>query len=180
MRYFISDTHFCHDEIISLQNRPFRNTSEMDKYMIEQWKKTVRPEDEVIFGGDFACASPDIARSICDMLPGRKILVKGNHDRSEKTMLAIGFSEVHSYLELRTGYGPILVVHKPKRVTAKLERAARNGHYNYILYGHTHSHLIPKSRWINMSVEQNAYTPQTLDNLIEAHTLERGRLFSLP
>lgn len=55
-----------------------------DKKIIENWKKTVGPEDTVLLPGDIswgmrlADAAADL--DVIDRLPGRKMLLSGNHD----------------------------------------------------------------------------------------------------
>ena len=39
--WFISDTHFGHENIIQYCNRPFTCADEMDEYMVDQWNKCV-------------------------------------------------------------------------------------------------------------------------------------------
>jgi len=65
----------------------------------ENWRKTVGPEDTVILAGDFSWAmnlkeaTPDFA--FLHTLPGRKLLLKGNHDYwwNTKTKIDACFQE---------------------------------------------------------------------------------------
>ena len=52
MIYFIADTHFNHANIIKYCNRPFKNTDEMNKYIIRKWNSVVKETDTVYHLGD--------------------------------------------------------------------------------------------------------------------------------
>ena len=47
MFYFIGDTHFGHENVIRLCNRPFENVEEMNEYIISSWNQRVRTNDTV-------------------------------------------------------------------------------------------------------------------------------------
>ncbi len=51
-KWFISDTHFSHANIIPYCKRPFKTVTE-NKLLIENWNSHVNPDDTVIFLGDF-------------------------------------------------------------------------------------------------------------------------------
>ena len=80
MKYFvISDTHFLHDNIIKYCNRP----EDFNKLLIKNWKNAVTDEDTVLHLGDVACGftgREDKLKQIFDLLPGKKYLIRGNHD----------------------------------------------------------------------------------------------------
>lgn len=80
--YFIADTHFFHEKIIKMCNRPFDNVEEMNKKLIENWNKKVTDDDTVYILGDVSFkGSKENTISILKQLKGKKILIKGNHDR---------------------------------------------------------------------------------------------------
>ena len=51
-RYFIADIHFNYENIIKYCNRPFKNTKEMNGYIIEKWNSVVSSNDIVYHLGD--------------------------------------------------------------------------------------------------------------------------------
>lgn len=78
--FFTSDTHFSHENIIRFCDRPFSNADEMNERLIENWNKTVSPDDTVFHLGDFCFGHNNILTSIRNRLNGHINLVIGNHD----------------------------------------------------------------------------------------------------
>ena len=62
----------------------FRGWQDYQRRIEENWRALVRPEDTVVLAGDISWAmrladtGPDLR--FLDSLPGRKLLMKGNHD----------------------------------------------------------------------------------------------------
>ena len=55
MRYYISDLHFFHESLnTQMDCRGFKDSAQMNAYMIKQWNSRVRPKDEVVILGDFS------------------------------------------------------------------------------------------------------------------------------
>ena len=51
MIYFIADTHFNYRNIIEYCNRPFKDTNEMNEYIIQKWNSVVKEEGKInVFG----------------------------------------------------------------------------------------------------------------------------------
>ena len=53
MKLYISDLHFGHAHVIQFDQRPFADSDEMDRVMIECWNFRVDADDDVYIVGDF-------------------------------------------------------------------------------------------------------------------------------
>lgn len=81
MRYYISDLHFYHKNMLNkLDCRNFKNIEEMNKFMIKQWNEKVKKNDEVVVLGDFSFGNYNDTLKIINQLNGKIFLIKGNHD----------------------------------------------------------------------------------------------------
>ena len=102
-KWFISDTHFSHTNIIRYASRPYTNVEEMDRSLIDNWNQSVDKEDQVFFLGDFGLGDVDHLHSICSQLKGQKICIRGNHDRNASWMTRVGFNVVLESAFLKIG-----------------------------------------------------------------------------
>ena len=114
MNYYIADTHFGHDNIRRLSNRPFDSVEEMDRTIIDNWNKKVKPNDNVYILGDFIYKGKDCMYYL-KQLNGRKHLVIGNHDT--KTVNKIKgtncFVEMGHIIEVNDNGKRIVLCHYP-------------------------------------------------------------------
>ena len=78
--FYISDTHFGHQNIIKLDNRPFKDCDQMENVLVMNWNNNVTSEDTVYILGDFCWLDGQEWDRILNRLNGHKILIKGNHD----------------------------------------------------------------------------------------------------
>jgi calcineurin-like phosphoesterase family protein len=76
--WLISDTHFNHAKLATYCERPDNFT----ELIARNWRNIVKPDDLVIHLGDVIIGDRRMAKPIMDGLPGHKVLVRGNHDRS--------------------------------------------------------------------------------------------------
>ena len=81
MIYFISDTHFNHNNIIKYCNRPFKSINEMNQTIINNWNKTVKADDEIYHLGDLVLGKKEEMYNTVSNLNGKKYLIRGNHDK---------------------------------------------------------------------------------------------------
>lgn len=82
MKFFTSDTHFYHKNVIKYSNRPYNSIEEMHDDMIDRWNRAVGKGDLVYHLGDFSLESnPKLIDAILGRLNGKIILIRGNHDR---------------------------------------------------------------------------------------------------
>jgi len=151
--YVISDTHWYHNALIRTCGRPDNHT----QLSIENWRKVVPPCATIYHLGDVILYKlpdlPDILRS----LPGRKILVLGNHDCKTKTWYRrAGFEEVHDCLTV----GDLLLTHRPSRYLPPGCVLNLHGHVhtrdNYTRYPHS----------VPVVLEHLNYTPARIADLI--------------
>ncbi len=106
-RLFItSDLHLGHKAIIQYCNRPFdftdKGIEECDDFLLEQYRNTVNENDMVIFLGDLTFKKNHKGQKMTEIftkLPGRKVLIKGNHDWYKDSFYRkCGFLSVNRYL----------------------------------------------------------------------------------
>jgi calcineurin-like phosphoesterase family protein len=97
--YLISDTHFNHANIATYCDRP----KDFTEILIRNWKNTIKSEDCVIHLGDVFIGKVDGWRQIYPALPGRKILIRGNHDRQRSLTwwMQNGFDAAVDAMEFR-------------------------------------------------------------------------------
>lgn len=160
MIYFIADTHFSEDNIISYENRPFKNSTEMNEEIISRWNDVVKEEDLVYILGDFGADGHEA--SILNQLNGNKYLVKGNHDvQSNEYYRSVGFVEVYEYPIIIKNFW--ILSHEPLYVNTNMPYAN--------LFGHVHNSPIIKtfsSRHYCVSVERIDYKPISFDEIVLA------------
>lgn len=168
MVYYISDTHFGHENIIRLCNRPFQSVEEMNAALLANWNRRVKGNDTVYILGDlfYKCEDPE---PILQQLKGKKRLILGNHDGSWMTKLDASryFESIDLMLETSVGNYSVTLCHYPL-VTWKHEQKA------YMIHGHIHLDtstdfwplLRARERVLNAGAEINAYRPVTLEELI--------------
>ena len=52
LKFYISDLHFGHKNILAFDNRPFFTLSEMEETLINNWNNRATKNDEVYILGD--------------------------------------------------------------------------------------------------------------------------------
>lgn len=120
-RFFTSDQHFGHANILQYESEKRRNEhggqfpsiDKMDDYLVDQWNATVAQNDVVYCLGDFCYKF----QHMCDVMPfvnGDKILIVGNHDPFFKKLVeADSRSKVEAHdLALQAGFIEIYLQHE--------------------------------------------------------------------
>jgi len=156
MDFFISDCHFGHQNIIKYMNRPFDSVSDMNECMIKSWNSVVKKEDKVFVVGDVFLCDKDESRKIMSRLNGYKVLIAGNHDRSEKTMLEIGFDEYHREMSYSFGdTGVALMKHYPLPDTLIKEKG-----FDFLIHGHLHCPPHVQGLKVNVAADIINFVPK--------------------
>lgn len=126
--YVITDLHISHTRMKEFCGRPVN----FEKLIINQWKTTVSPQDIVYDLGDVTWGSQGQLQTIMAGLPGTKILIRGNHDRSHSNnwFIKAGYSAVLEKAQI----GGVILSHFPSILNEEeLERGIINVH------GHFHN-----------------------------------------
>lgn len=75
--WIISDTHFGHEKLADTKER----SKDFSEKICLHWSKSVDTEDMVVHLRDVYWSHKALLATRLAELPGRKILVAGNHDR---------------------------------------------------------------------------------------------------
>lgn len=142
MRYYISDCHFFHKNLLHrMDNRGFNNVEEMNEYMIKQWNNKVRRNDEVVILGDFSFGKATETEEILKRLNGTKFLCKGNHDKylKDSKFNKDLFKWIKDYTELNDNNRKVILCHYPVFCYPGQYRINKDGSpKTYMLFGHVH------------------------------------------
>lgn len=170
MIYYIADMHFGHANIIKYCNRPFKSVEEMDSVLVRNWQKRVKEDDTVYIVGDiiYGHKNPEV---ILEQLPGKKILIEGNHDRSWKKKVDVEkyFEDIELMAEIKDNGIRVVLCHYPLMTWFEF------GKGTYHVYGHIHDNinvpywslLMEMEDALNAGADINNFYPVTLEELIE-------------
>ena len=171
--FVISDTHFQHENIIKYCNRPFKDVTEMDETMIENWNKVVTPQDKVYHLGDVFMGNPETAGRILERLNGKKRLILGNHDQGKSVVLQKHFQKIDVW-RMFPEFG-LLLTHIPvhPQSSHRAEHRIREDgsvekiEYNLVnVFGHIHNNQpAPPGPYKCVCVELMNYTPINIEEL---------------
>ena len=149
MYFLIADTHMGHENICRYCNRP----RGFENLVMERWRERVRPEDVVIHLGDLSFEEAWVRK--LGALPGRKILIRGNHDRlPTETYLEAGWLVMEAMVLKLAGLR-IVCSHRPMF-----------GHdYDFNIHGHQHDlHVLDDTRlYLPVALEHTRYAPVAMD-----------------
>ena len=166
-RFFSSDHHFGHANVIKYCSRPYASVEAMDKDLIKKWNDTVGTDDEVWYLGDFAMGKK--ALPVVKQLNGIKFLISGNHDtcfpghkkwlKEENVYKDAGFKYVFSTpQETLIGGFQVLMWHFPylygdegEDIRYKEWRLEDKG--KILLHGHIHEKWLKRRKEINVGID---------------------------
>ncbi len=177
--FFAADYHFGHESPYnkftkadgSFLRSEFKNAQEGDLAMVERHNSVVKPNDRVYVVGDVAFHKRNL--HYLNMMNGRKVLIKGNHDLETLKVYSEYFDDIRGSHQ----FAGMLITHIPVHPQS-LARWGVNVH------GHLHANKVmmevhhicaddppgyveqvPDPRYICVSVEQINYTPISLEDV---------------
>lgn len=161
MNLYTADPHFGHENIRRFCARPFASVATMDAAILNAYQSAMAPNDDLWVLGDFAFAHSDEAgrlEALLGSIPGRKHLIKGNHDKPWMTKLK-GWASVHDLVEIVEAGTRLTLCHYPMITWA----GARHGALQ--LFGHVHGNWPGSRNSVNVGVDLWNYRPVTLPEI---------------
>ena len=174
--WFISDTHFGHENIIKYSQRPFANAREMDAALVANWNDRVKPQDHIYHLGDVTMnrggkVQQDIFQRFIKQLHGHKRLILGNHDHFPiEAYLHAGIEKIYGTWR-GIGDGRWVISHIPIH-----PGSMGSAHAN--IHGHIHQNPNPDpvlhvskegqiivKPYVNLSVEVTNYAPIPIEEV---------------
>ena len=169
--WFISDTHWFHQAILNLCNRPFSSIQEHDQKLIDNWNSVVGLDDTVFHLGDFCFGGSQKWKEIRDQLNGHIILIRGNHDdKSMSGVMESLFDYVSYQMKIIVDGRTVYLNHFPFLTFARWKPDVYHDSVTFALSGHTHirkddtgfdskflSNYLPTQ--YDVGVDLNNYTP---------------------
>lgn len=172
--YFIGDLHLGHTNCLKFENRPFSSIEVQDERILANWNMKVTEKDTVYILGDFSFYKVDKTLSILKKLNGKKVLIKGNHDKwandieqvkSEIKVVISDFIKYNKY-EIYLSHYPTLVW--PKKHYGALHLYAHiHDNSPDITYNRNINNLMENAYNVGCMLSYMGYTPRTLEEIID-------------
>ena len=154
----IGDLHFGHKRIADFRGRGgFADETEHSDYICEKWKHRITKHDLVFVLGDAAFNVEGLERFAT--LPGRKILIIGNHDQLSTNRYLEFFEKVHGFWQYKKAWLSHVPIH-PGELRGRVN-----------IHGHSHCDHWGKG-YINVCAEHVEYTPQNYQSLLKGELNE--------
>lgn len=179
-KFYISDLHIGHKNIMVHDQRPFYDLEDMKQSIIQNWNSVVSSNDEVYILGDMFWNNDDIP-DVLQQLKGNLYLIKGNHDRINSEMTK-RFVWIKDYSEIKDNGRNVVLCHYP------IAHWRNADHGTIHLYGHIHSgrDSRPFEEYVKLMKQREMpyrcynvgcmlpymdYTPRTLDEIINSEKI---------
>lgn len=183
-KFYISDTHFWHHNILIFDNRPYQDCEEMAEDMKKRWNEHVPAGAHVYILGDFTWRFDNDIRKFLRSLNGTKHLIRGNHDKNESAQFKNIFAEIVPYKEIKDD----VFGEQRKIIMSHYYMPFYNSHYYNGILLHGHSHVTKESveeRRMTAELKDKGYsleiynvgcmypymdyTPRTIEEVIEGY-----------
>lgn len=156
--FFAADHHIGHNNVRYFCNRPFSSNEEMTEAIIERHNEVVKPEDNVVFLGDFSFYKKNHTwKEIVSRFNGNHIFLKGDHDK----WLDNNHRQIY---QVKIDNMFIVCCHWAMLTWPR-------SHYGSVmLFGHHHGKL-PEDcltgKMMDVGVDTNNYYPYSLEEVLE-------------
>ncbi len=159
--WLISDTHFYHAKMVEYCGRPINHT----ELIIKNWILAPAWDDLTIHLGDVIFGNSSKMKGILAQVPGKKVLIKGNHDRES----------LHWYMENGFDfacnafiYKSVFFTHTPAKVLPEGTTINVHGHFHNAPTKYHDFTTSPINKLL--AIEYTDYKPVLLENFVEGIT----------
>lgn len=172
---YYSDPHYFHNNIIKYCNRPYKDFHHMNEMLIMNYNEKITTTDTVLWLGDcFFTKEQSSRKSIMNRLNGKKILLRGNHDKKISDLM---FNDL--------GFETIYDTHFLDKIENHLVRYSHFPHYELegdqryrnlrppiennvtLIHGHTHEkNKINSKNHIHVGVDAWEYGPALYNEIL--------------
>lgn len=155
--FMTADLHLGHKNIMLYDNRPFSSLDAMHNYIIKQWNKTVTKADTVFVLGDVSFLDFEHTQLIISKLNGKKILIRGNHDKghSDEWFTKCGFVKVIAFPIIYKDF--YILSHKPMYMNCS------SAYFN--IHGHIHTNKLNENLFFNVGIMNHDYKPVDFEDI---------------
>jgi calcineurin-like phosphoesterase family protein len=183
MKYFTSDTHFGHHNVIGYCNRPFADVREMDAVMLGNMQRCLTDEDDLYFLGDWSMSHNYYG--LIKNVPFRHLyFILGNHDKAGKLTKQLeldgigGRVSVAKAMSVQIGDQDLYLVHRPMEASDEKPTLCGHVHEKWLRqepgavlreYKH-HQQSEPrtiKQPILNVGVDQHLFSPLSEDQVLD-------------
>ena len=159
MNTFVSSDYHLGETRLELMGRPFTTKEQHIRHLIAEHNMMVHPEDLVYMNGDVCYQKSPECLPLVSKFHGRKILIRGNHDRVfTDEQLTPYFEQIipeGEGIELDIEGIPCFITHYPTK--SKKDR--------FNLVGHVHSIFKYQLNMFNVGIDVNHFRPVNIDKI---------------
>ena len=171
MKFFTSDLHLEHANVIKFCNRP-TTLEGMTDWIVDNWNSVVKKGDIVYHLGDLTFRGSDYFHDLVDILErlnGDIVLIPGNHDKEQLQKRLVAHYKGNQKLTV----APPILETKVQGVRVVLchysMRTWNQSHRGSIqLFGHSHGSLEVAGKSMDVGIDANPFhRPFSEDEVIE-------------
>jgi calcineurin-like phosphoesterase family protein len=171
--WFTGDEHYNHSKMLlpSYENRPFNSVGEMNLELVNRHNEKVGDHDIVYHLGDFAFqykGCTPVKKILASLNGQQHIFIRGSHDDWYK-QAKFGYDvKPHDMLDLKkhplAAFGETL----PTRIIMchyALRTWAASSYNSWNIHGHSHGHMDPIGKQLDVGVDNFDYYPVSLEQV---------------
>lgn len=156
--WLTTDTHLFHKRLAEAGLRP----ENFHDRVVSEWRANITTDDLVIHLGDVALGRRSAVAELLPTLPGRKVLVRGNHDKeSDGWYMNHGFMIVVESMVFRD----VLLTHRPTDALPKGAVGNVHGHLHNLPH-HAELDGIRQPWHLLLALEDTNYRPVIFEKFV--------------